>query len=210
MGPMENGVSRNGPPKFSKCPAGDRDIFHWNVRTRSSSLALGPRCVPHIAGECRARDCLPIATSSSSYDRSVVHRYRLRVRNDQSAADPPKPSLHTRIIALERGKKRKPNMRHPTSRRALRLCPVFFGALPAALSSGASVAEPLSAAMNAPWPQQAPKSLLVPIACTSNQKAQCGRTNWLMRCRNEGVPDEKRGRCADDKRAACYAACGGE
>jgi len=104
-------------------------------------------------------------------------------------------------------------MRHPLSRsRALRLCiPVFFGALPAALSFGLSVAEPLSAAINAPRPQQASKSLFIPIACTSKQKAQCGRTNWLMRCRNEGVPDgEARGQCADDKRAACYAACGGE
>ena len=118
----------------------------------------------------------------------------------------------THVSSRLRKAKKEPNMRHPISRtRALRLCiPVFFGALPAALSFGPSVAEPLSAAINAPWPQQASKPPFIPIACTSNQKAQCGRTNWLMRCRSEGVPEEKRGQCADDKRAACYAACGGE
>lgn len=103
-------------------------------------------------------------------------------------------------------------MRHPISRtRALRLCiPVFFGAVSAALSFGPSVAELRSATINTPRPQQASKSLFIPIACTSNQKTQCGRTNWLMRCKSEGVPEKERGQCADDKRAACYAACGGE
>ena len=101
---------------------------------------------------------------------------------------------------------------HRISRaRTLRLCiPVLVGAVPAVLSVGTSVAEPLSAAMSAPRPQLASKPLFIPIACTKSEMTQCGRTNWIMRCRNDGVPDEERGKCAEEKRAACYAACGGK